>query len=367
MGLIVSRWASMLNFVAILILITASGCKMSSWSIPGMSWGGSKENTAEAQLPGQPANNNQAVPSTNASKYLTPPTITTGTPSYSGNSATAATKSPSGRTTAYTGRNTLGPYHPPKKKTVAATPPQYAAPQYPATQYPATAAQAPATQLPRAQYPATQYPATQYPATAAQAPATQLPRAQYPATQYPATQYPATAAQAPATQYPATQYPATKTADTRSATRGTPPATGNYQGGFYAPERPATGASQNPALRTTQPAPNYSNPQSGAYGQGAATTYGPGQLPAKASTALPATQFPASGQPAPYASQDPYAGQSLAPVTPGASATGAAAATPYRPGSTGRLDPTTVPQQQPAYPQQQQPGSYPQRSSEFSP
>ena len=360
MGLIVSRWASMLNFVAILILITASGCKMSSWSIPGMSWGGSKENTAEAQLPGQPADNNQAVPSTNASKYLTPPTITTGTPSYSGNSATAATKSPNGRTTAYTGRNTLGPYHPPKKKAAATTPPQYAAPQYPATQYPAT------------QYPATQYPATQYPATASQAPATQLPRAQYPATQYPATQYPATASQAPATQlpraqYPATQYPATKTADTRSATRGTAPATGNYQGGFYAPERPTTGARQNPAAATTQPAPNYSNPQSGAYGQGAANTYSPGQLPAKSSTALPTTQFPASGQAAPYASQDPYAGQSLAPVTPGASATGAAAATPYRPGSTGRLDPTSVPQQQPAYPQQQQPGSYPQRSSEFSP
>ena len=323
MGLIVSRWASMLNFVAILILITASGCKMSSWSIPGMSWGGSKENTAEAQLPGQPADNNQAVPSTNASKYLTPPTITTGTPSYSGNSATAATKSPNGRTTAYTGRNTLGPYHPPKKKAAATTPPQYAAPQYPATQYPATASQAPATQLPRAQY--------------------------------------------PATQYPATQYPATKTADTRSATRGTAPATGNYQGGFYAPERPTTGARQNPAAATTQPAPNYSNPQSGAYGQGAANTYSPGQLPAKSSTALPTTQFPASGQAAPYASQDPYAGQSLAPVTPGASATGAAAATPYRPGSTGRLDPTSVPQQQPAYPQQQQPGSYPQRSSEFSP
>jgi hypothetical protein len=362
MGLIVSRWASMLNFVAILILITASGCKMSSWSIPGMSWGGSKENTAEAQLPGQPADNNQAVPSTNASKYLTPPTISTGTPSYSGNSATAATNSPNGRTTAYTGRNTLGPYHPPKKKTVAVTPPQYAAPQYPATQYPAT------------QYPATQYPATQYPATASQAPATQLPPAQYPATQYSATasQAPATQlprAQYPATQYPATatQYPATKTADTRSATRGTAPATGNYQGGFYAPERPATGARQNPAVPTTQPAPNYSNPQNGAYGQGAANTYGPGRLPAKSSTALPATQFPTSGQAAPYASQDPYAGQSLAPVTPGASATGTATATPYRPGSTGRLDPTTVPQQQPAYPQQQQPGSYPQRSSEFSP
>ena len=330
MGLIVSRWASMLNFVAILSLITASGCKMSSWSIPGMSWGGSKKATAEAQLPGQPADNNQAVPSTNASKYLAPPTITTGTPSYSGNSATATTESPNGRTTAYSGRNTLGPYHPPKKKPVAATPPQYAAPQYAAPQYPAT----------------------QYPATANnQAPATQFPRAQY-----------------PATQAPATQYPATKTADTRSATRGTAPATGNYQGGFYAPERPATGVSQNPAAPTTQPVPNYSNPQSGSYGQGAATTYSPGQLPAKTSTALPATQFPAGGQAAPYSPQDPYAGQSLPPVNTGTSATGPAAAGPYRPGSTGRLDPTSVPQQQPAsYPQQQQPGSYPQRSSEFSP
>jgi hypothetical protein len=91
-------------------------------------------------------------------------------------------------------------------------------------------------------------------------------------------------------------------------------------------------------------------------------------LPAKTSTALPATQFPAGGQAAPYSPQDPYAGQSLPPVNTGTSATGPAAAGPYRPGSTGRLDPTSVPQQQPAsYPQQQQPGSYPQRSSEFSP
>jgi hypothetical protein len=154
--------------------------------------------------------------------------------------------------------------------------------------------------------------------------------------------------------------PAAKTADTRSATPGTAPANGNYQGGFYAPERPATGATQAPDRPTTQPAPNYSNPQSGVYGQGAATTYpsynSPGQLPAKSSTALPATQFPASGQAAPYASQDPYAGQSLAPVSSGTSASGPA---PYRPGSTGRLDPTSVPQQQPA--------TYPQRSSEFSP
>jgi hypothetical protein len=352
MGLIVSRWASMLNFVAILILITASGCKMSSWSIPGMSWGGSKNDAAEAQLPGQPADNNQAVPSTNASKYLTPPTISTGTPSYNGNPATASTEYSNGRTTAYNGRNTLGPYHPPKKKAVAST-----APQYPATQYPAT-----------------QYPATQY------------PPAQYPPAQYPPAQYPATASQAPAAQYPPAQYqrqpfnvPPAKTADTRSATRGTAPVNGNYQGGFYAPERPATGATQAPARPTTQPAPNYSNPQSGVYDQGAATTYPsynrPDQLPAKSSTALPATQFPASGQAAPYASQDPYAGQSLAPVTTATSAGGPAAATPYRPGSTGRLDPTSVPQQQPAYPQQQQPAypqqqqpaTYPQRSSEFSP
>ena len=176
MGLIVSRWSSMLSIAAVLVLATTSGCKMSSWSMPGMGWlnGGSNETTPQPS-PNQPGTTTQAVPSNNASKYLNPPTISTGTPSNL-NDPTATTETySSGRTTAYSGRNTIGPYRAPKRKTVAtAQPAATASPaQYPTTQYPANGyrtaqnptAQYPATQVPAAQYPATQAPATQYPAT----------------------------------------------------------------------------------------------------------------------------------------------------------------------------------------------------------
>ena len=389
MGLIVSRRSSMLSIAAVLILATTSGCKMSSWSMPGMGWlnGGSNE-TAPQPSVNQPGSTTQAVPSNNAQKYLNPPTISTGTPSNFGDTAASTETYSSGRTTAYSGRNTIGPYRAPKRKAVATTQPAASSSptQYPTTQYPANGyrtaqnptaqyptTQAPATQYPATQYPTTQTPATQYPATqypATQAPATQYPATQYPATQYPATQYPAT--QAPATQYPATQYPATnpsagaaypaKTADTRSATSSNDSANGNYQGGFYAPQRDST--TTFPAQpKSAQPlAPVYSNPQPSSYGQGAANTKTP-NAPAAISTkpdfALPVAAATATetAQQTPYGiDADPYAGQT--------GSTGAASSqfpvqsppTAYRPGSTGRLDPTSVPQQD----------AYPVRSSQFN-
>ena len=373
MGLIVSRWSSMLSFAAVLVLITSSGCKMSSWSMPGMGWlnGGSNEPAPQA-LPNQPAASSQAVPSTNASKYLNPPTISTGTPSnFAAPTATTTKTYSNGRTTAYNGRNTIGPYHPPKSKTVATTQPAAttANPQYPQTQYPATqyptaqypTAQYPTAQNPPGQYPATQNPTAQYPAT--QYPTAQNPPAQYPATQNPAGQYPATqypTAQNPPAQYPATNanagsaYPA-KTADSRNTTYGTKPASGNYQGGFYAPER--TPAATSPA----QQAPAYSNPQPNSFGQGASTysPNAPAQISSKPEFALPVTPGATNdkAQQAPYGiNTDPYAGQSQTPASAIQNPTQSSPAG-YRPGSTGRLDPTSVPQQQ---------ESYPTRSSEFN-
>ena len=356
MGLIVSRWSSMLSFAAVLILITASGCKMSSWSMPGMGWlnGGSNETTPQAS-PNQPATSSQAVPSANASKYLNPPMITTGTPSNFGDATATTTKTYSnGRTTAYNGRNTIGPYHPPKSKTVATTQPATATvnPQYNKTS-PYPQSQYPTTQYPAAQYPTAQNPATQYPAA-------QYPTAQNPTSQYPAAQYPT--AQNPATQYPATQNPA-KTADTRSATYGTKSANGNYQGGFYAPERtPATTFPSQPAPAKPL-APAYPNPQPGSFGQGAASTYSPNapaQISTKPDFALPVTPgaTTATAQQAPYGiDADPYASKTPAPSGPAVQYPTQSSPAAYRPGSTGRLDPTSVPQQQ---------ESYPTRSSQFN-
>jgi hypothetical protein len=381
MGLIVSRWPSMLSFTAVLILITASGCKMSSWNMPGMGWltGGSNETTTQAS-PNQPAASSQAVPSANASKYLNPPTISTGTPSNFGDATATTSKTyPNGRTTAYNGRNTIGPYHPPKSKTVATTQPpaavsnpQYGSnPGYPRTQYPT--AQIPAAQYPATQYPATQYPTAQYPTAqypTAQYPTAQYPTAQYPATQYPAAQYPA--AQYPAAQYPAAQYPTTtpnagpaypaKTADARNTTYGTKPADGNYQRGFYAPERPPAGTFQTQPAPAKQ-APTYPNPQPGSFGQGAASSYSPGapaQISTKLDFALPVTPGSAAktAQSAPYGTDtDPYASKAQSPGAPAAQYPTQSSPAPYRPGSTGRLDPTSVPQQQ---------ESFPTRSSQFN-
>ena len=349
MGLIVSRRSSMLSIAAVLILATTSGCKMSSWSMPGMGWlnGGSNE-TAPQPSVNQPGSTTQAVPSNNAQKYLNPPTISTGTPSNFGDTAASTETYSSGRTTAYSGRNTIGPYRAPKRKAVATTQPAASSSptQYPTTQYPANGYRT--AQNPTAQYPTTQAPATQYPAT--QYPATQAPATQYPATQYPATNPSAGAA-----------YPA-KTADTRSATSSNDSANGNYQGGFYAPQRDST--TTFPAQpKSAQPlAPVYSNPQPSSYGQGAANTKTP-NAPAAISTkpdfALPVAAATATetAQQTPYGiDADPYAGQT--------GSTGAASSqfpvqsppTAYRPGSTGRLDPTSVPQQD----------AYPVRSSQFN-
>ena len=337
MGLIVSRWSSMLSFTAVLILITASGCKMSSWSMPGMGWlnGGSNETTTQAS-PNQPAASSQAVPSANASKYLNPPTISTGTPSNFGDATATATKSyPNGRTTAYNGRNTIGPYHPPKSKTVATTQPPAAVsnPQYGSNPG----------------YPRTQYPTAQYPTA-------QIPAAQYPAAQYPAAQYPTTTPNAgPA-------YPA-KTADARNTTYGAKPAEGNYQRGFYAPERSPAGTFQTQPAPANQLAPTYSNPQPGSFGEGAASSYSPSapaQISTKPDFALPVTPGSATktAQPAPYGTDtDPYASTAQSPGAPAAQYPTQSSPAPYRPGSTGRLDPTSVPQQQ---------ESFPTRSSQFN-